>query len=182
MAKARGKGPHYERETCKKLSLWVSGMTRKDVYWRSAMSGGRSTVQRRKGEHVETAGDICCLDPIGHWLTALFVLECKHYRELGVGSIFFGAQSKVGPFWEKLLGECQGRREPLLIARQNHQSDLAFTSEAGLRILRAGGRIQPHVIVPAKDMHVLFLADVLQLDYQRVRSVWEMRSIRQDME
>ena len=43
------KGGEYERTVCKKLSLWVSNGTRDDIFWRSAMSGGRATLQRKKG-------------------------------------------------------------------------------------------------------------------------------------
>src|SRR5215216_6431446 len=42
-----GKGPQWEREVCRALSLWVTNGERVDVFWRSAMSGGRATVHNR---------------------------------------------------------------------------------------------------------------------------------------
>jgi hypothetical protein len=43
------KGSQFERDVCRELSLWVSHGKQEDVYWRSAMSGGRSTVAALKG-------------------------------------------------------------------------------------------------------------------------------------
>jgi len=40
----KAKGASFERDICRRLSLWVSAGKQEDVFWRSAMSGGRSTV------------------------------------------------------------------------------------------------------------------------------------------
>lgn len=79
-----GKGSSFEREICKRLSKWWTYDSRDDVFWRSSMSGGRSTVRFRRG--LRTAGgdgDICALDPIGQPLLSLFTVELKRGRSHG---------------------------------------------------------------------------------------------------
>lgn len=72
------KGSNYEREICKRLSLWWTGGRRDDVFWRSAQSGGRATVRSRKGQQtVNSHGDAAAVDPDGAPLTDLFVIEIK---------------------------------------------------------------------------------------------------------
>ena len=41
------KGSSFERLVCKRMSMWLSKGERDDLFWRSAMSGGRATVQLR---------------------------------------------------------------------------------------------------------------------------------------
>jgi hypothetical protein len=79
-----GKGSSFEREICKRLSKWWTYDSRDDIFWRSSMSGGRSTVRFRQG--LRTAGgdgDICALDPIGQPLLKLFTVELKRGRSHG---------------------------------------------------------------------------------------------------
>lgn len=73
-----GKGAAWERELCKRLSLWWSGGERDDLFWRTANSGGRATVRGRKG--VSTSGhygDICATDAAGEPFLRLFACETK---------------------------------------------------------------------------------------------------------
>lgn len=81
MAKKRrnpGKGSAFEREICKKLSLWWTHGNRDDVFWRTSNSGGRATI-RAKGEQKTFGqyGDIQATDPIGQQLLDRFTIECK---------------------------------------------------------------------------------------------------------
>ena len=48
----KAKGSSFERLICKELSLWITGGEHQDVFWRSAMSGGRSTVAMKKGDKL----------------------------------------------------------------------------------------------------------------------------------
>lgn len=71
------KGGAYERDFCKRLSLWLSG-TDDDLFWRSSMSGGRATVRSRQGK--KTAGhygDIVATDHRGRKFLKTFTLELK---------------------------------------------------------------------------------------------------------
>lgn len=72
------KGSAFEREVCKMLSLWWSRGQSSDIFWRTAMSGGRATVRRKKGlvtRHHN--GDIDAIDPTGKPLTDLLLIEIK---------------------------------------------------------------------------------------------------------
>lgn len=116
----KAKGASFERDICRQLSLWVSGGKHEDVFWRSAMSGGRSTVAHAKGKRLAAqAGDISCIHPAGNKFISLFFCECKFYADLnytglmtGTGNLvnFWCEASKVAKKYEKL---------PFMIAKQN---------------------------------------------------------------
>jgi len=72
------KGSNFEREICRKLSLWYSKGTSDELFWRSAMSGGMATVRRKKGQTTTAhAGDITAVDDRGAELLKHCVIECK---------------------------------------------------------------------------------------------------------
>ena len=85
-SKSKQKGSAFERKICKALSLWISG-SREDLFWRSAMSGGRATLAGKKAQGQ--AGDICAIDPLGHKLTDKFYIECKNYEDLNFDSYIY---------------------------------------------------------------------------------------------
>lgn len=78
--KGRGshKGSNFEREVCKKLSLWWSGNERDDIFWRTSGSGARATTRsKRRKKTYGQYGDIAADDPIGEPLTKLMTIEVK---------------------------------------------------------------------------------------------------------
>lgn len=144
----KAKGGAFERDTCKKLSRWVSGGTHEDLFWRSAMSGGRATVAGRKGLALRRqAGDITAVSPEGHALTDNFYVECKHLRDIG----FKGLVTGKGPLiniWNKTIVEARNyNKEPFLIIRQNNWPTLACLTRFGRDTLNA--RNTPHLSVVA---------------------------------
>jgi hypothetical protein len=130
------KGASFERSVCKQLSLWMSHGTREDLYWRSAMSGGRATVAARKGTRLTAqAGDITAIDPEGEPLTRQFLLECKHYKNLQFSGLLNGT-GELSKFWKKLKDDSDSYlKRPLLIARQNSYPTIAVMDWTGLVIL-----------------------------------------------
>lgn len=113
----KAKGSDFERSVCKDLSLWVSDGKHVDLFWRSAMSGGRATVSRGL---VRQAGDICAVAEEGHWLTNLFYIECKAYSDLTITSFLLRDSGTLKGFWEKACAESEKyRRTPIMICRQN---------------------------------------------------------------
>lgn len=119
----KSKGGSFEREICQKLSKWVSYGERDDIFWRSAMSGGRATVGMKRGiKRTSQAGDITAIDPLGQKLIDKFVIECKFYRNIHIESIMFG-KPKVGSileFWTKLCKDSDKMgKDPMLIIKQN---------------------------------------------------------------
>lgn len=130
------KGSQFEREVCKKLSLWVSYNLQEDVFWRSALSGGRSTVAHAKGKNLGTqAGDISSVSPYGNAFISKFVVECKFYRDLQ----FVGLLSNKGnltKFWVEITRQAlRYNKLPLMIAKQNQQKPVVCLNREGLKVL-----------------------------------------------
>ena len=72
------KGGHFERDVCKRLSLWWSYGERDDLLWRTAGSGARATVRSRKNQQTANHhGDICATDPDAQPLVGAFCFEIK---------------------------------------------------------------------------------------------------------
>lgn len=124
----KGKGAGFEREICKKLSLWISNGKREDLFWRSAMSGGRATLGHRKGKDLRyQAGDITATHPDGHVFTDYFYAECKFVNNLDLEGFFFKNTGKLNAFWCKTLVEAEKhKRHPFLVAKQNRLPTLVL--------------------------------------------------------
>ena len=116
----QSKGSQFEREIAVKLSLWVSHGQRRDIFWRTAMSGGRATVHRKKGSLYRQSGDICSVDLDGHSLTDVFYFELKHYKTLELPSFFGRGKGTLAKFWERAVDEAKFyRMKPVMIVKQN---------------------------------------------------------------
>ena len=74
------KGGSFEREICKRLSLWFTNNKTEDAFWRSKSSGGRGT-QRAKNKNkelnIEDFGDIRSDLPEGKPFCEFFCTELK---------------------------------------------------------------------------------------------------------
>jgi len=115
----KAKGGEFERQICKKLSLWVSNNLQDDLFWRSAMSGGRATIRRKKGKETASGhGDITAVTPEGNKLTDYFVIECKSYKSLGFDSHLYNKGPLAG-IWDKLKNETPKGKKPILILKEN---------------------------------------------------------------
>jgi hypothetical protein len=128
------KGSSFEREVCRDLSLWVSRQRSDDLFWRSAMSGGRATVRLKKGKKTaHQAGDICAVHPDGNILTDMFFIECKFYADLQAASLLFGGAGKIISFWQVCCQQAQAHGKlPMLILRQNRYPALIGLDKRGL--------------------------------------------------
>lgn len=116
----QGKGAAFEREVCVKLSKWVSGGERNDIFWRNAMSGGRATVFKRKGSLLRQSGDVCAVSFEGHELTENFYFELKSYKDLEFPQFFVKGGGILGKFWNKTQDEAYSfKLRPILIVKQN---------------------------------------------------------------
>ena len=74
-----GKGSGFEREMCKKISLWWTNQTRDDIFWRTSGSGARATTRFRRSNKntYGNSGDLKAEDPIGKPFTDVFTVEMK---------------------------------------------------------------------------------------------------------
>ncbi len=72
------KGGSYEREICRRLSLWWSRGENDDLFWRTSGSGARATVRGRKGKRTTNhCGDICSTDASSQPLIQTVIFELK---------------------------------------------------------------------------------------------------------
>ncbi len=116
MKNPKAKGSKFERAVCTALSLYVTNGARTDVFWRSAMSGGRATV---RGLDVRQAGDIAAVAPEGHSFCERYYVECKHLQSLDLHGLLTGT-GKLVKFWKDTRQHARKRgQDPVLIARQN---------------------------------------------------------------
>jgi hypothetical protein len=136
------KGGRFERKICQRLSLWVSNLAREDVFWRSAMSGGRAQLKSRKKrgrKFCAQSGDISAIHPVGSLLLELFVVECKWYKDLKLTLWLYGKIGYIKEIWRKPLHEAERDGKcPLIVAKQNHQQELVLTDKRGFEILLNG--------------------------------------------
>lgn len=168
------KGAAYERMICKRLSLWVSGLERDDLFWRSSMSGGRATVYRKGGGtrvHAQ-AGDISAVDPQGADLLKLFTIEVKFYADIQVGRMILANRGHLAAFWKQTTDQAIYPRVPLLFCKQNFLGDFLGTNSAGLSLLRLGASpghsLQAKAYFPGFDFHLLNTGEVLSISYKRM--------------
>ena len=118
------KGGKFERAVCKRLSHWVSAGKHQDLFWRSAMSGGRATVH---GPGVRQAGDAAGVTAEAHQLLDHYVIECKHVKDLYLDRFCVQHKGPLVGYWTKLLSVCIAHnKEPMLIACQNFWPPLVF--------------------------------------------------------
>jgi len=139
----KAKGASFEREICRLLSLWVSHGKQEDLYWRSAMSGGRATVGKRRGvDLVAQAGDISSVHKAGHVLTTEFYFETKHVKELHLDNFMVKGTGQLATFWETAAQEAASyHKAPVIIARQNRFPTL-WISEDGIVDVLHGATIK----------------------------------------
>jgi hypothetical protein len=130
---SKGKGAGFERKVCGKLSRMIQSETDETLFWRSAMSGGRATIQRRSGIQNKTQlGDITCVHADGQWVTANFFIECKFLKNLDIQSALLDGRGKLYAFWKIARREAKSHdRKPLLIARENRSRTLLIIGKAG---------------------------------------------------
>lgn len=148
------KGSQFERDICKQLSLWISSDQREDIFWRSAMSGGRATISSSKGKSlIAQVGDISCIDPIGSKFAESFYCECKFYANLDYLGLLKDT-GKLLEFWldTKTKSEDCGKN-PLLIAKQNRILPMACLNEEGAKQL--GIRHRTILMAPKHDLRIV---------------------------
>lgn len=135
--KGRGKGGAFERECSRRLSLWLTAGARDEIFWRTAMSGGRATLQHRKGiVNKSQAGDIGAIDADGERLLTHIVIECKARRDMTIFRSLLTGEGRLADYWEKHYMEARrSKRQPFMIARENFVPTLLFTTETAVILL-----------------------------------------------
>lgn len=153
----KSKGAQFEREVCVILSKWVSSGQKEDVYWRSAMSGGRATVGFKSGKkHSSQVGDISCIAPIGNKFHDTFAIECKNYADLNFLGLLTG-KGKLVDFWDEIGSQAMTHSKyPFLVAKQNRMKTMVCLGRFGMRTLGLDPA-ETLVISRPLDLHILEL-------------------------
>jgi len=133
MKNPKAKGAAYERAVCKALSLWLSHGEHEDWFWRSAMSGGRSTVARKRGVKLaQHAGDITATHPGGEALTKRFFIECKSYKSLAIESFIFRNTGVLAKFWQVAYKQAISYdKVTMMIVKQNGSASYVLLDAPG---------------------------------------------------
>lgn len=161
------KGADFERSVCKRLSRWLTRRLRDDLFWRTAMSGGRATLQRRKGHRAAAqVGDIGAIDKQGERLTSLFVIECKSYKDLRftsmLQSINDAAQGSIHAIWDRCQRDAIAESKlPMLIARQNILGEFVVLDTAGVLVFDLPRNTANYF--PAAQAHVFWFPAFLAM-------------------
>ncbi len=160
------KGASFERSVAVSLSLWVTAGNRDDLYWRSAMSGGRATIGLKKGKtRSSQAGDITSIDPVGSWLTDRFIIENKHYADLDIASGILANTGRLHKFWVDLVAVSHAiGKMPLLIAKENHRSVLLILSSKGETALRLDPQTALAILPLWQNARIYLLSTLLQTE------------------
>lgn len=170
----KAKGAKFEREVCKQLSRWVSAGAHEDLFWRSAMSGGRATVAHAKGNKLNRqAGDICSVSPEGHVLTDKFYIELKFYKSLDLGSLLFG-KGKLADFWKETVTQARKYgKSPFLVAQENRRAALVLVPNEGATLRHFIGSNDLTALARVfwrRQCSIFLLEDVLATSFQVPKS------------
>ena len=134
MSKGSAKGSQYERDMCRRLSLWWTANTRDDVFWRSAGSGGRAKVRGRAGRNTAGQhGDVAATDPIGAPLIDVVTIEIKRgYSTFTTMDVLDALPTAAIQTWEGFLAQAiesyeqAGSLAWLLVTHRNRRVAMAW--------------------------------------------------------
>ena len=132
------KGSCFERNICKKLSLWWSEGKDDSIFWRTSGSGARAKTRSKQGKSTfGQYGDIQAVNPVGQILIDNITFELK--RGYGNKSIFdlVDSYNTTGfPEWYEQVTEDQGNADSkyfALITRRDRRKALIIIP-ANLRL------------------------------------------------
>lgn len=153
--KCQGKGSDFERLIARKLSLWIQGAEKPELFWRSASSGAAATQSRKRGQSSNMNGDLVAIAPAGQFFTNIFSLECKHYADYSLDEFLKPIQGDIKLWWAQCCRDAQhANKLPFLIFRKNNSPIFAMLCEQGRSLLRStyNSLPEPHLVTHAKEI------------------------------
>ena len=138
--RSKEKGSSFEREVGRQLSRWVSKDARSDLFTRNVLSGGDFTRRSKTtSSELGMPGDLMARHPLAFQFAQTFMVECKHYKELGLASFIFDRTGSS--FLSKTLAYAQlqasqASQHYMVVAKQNYVPTLLFVGK------RVGERIR----------------------------------------
>jgi hypothetical protein len=162
------KGAAFERQIAKLFSLWISDGESPDLLWRSAGSGGRSTLRRKQtGRGIEYhASDIAPLHPDAAPFVDVFTLECKTYASIDLHQLFYDPEhSTIAKWWAQACRDAASvGRWPLMVVKELRQPALVvLLASAAPRSLQM---FRNRVHLRGLDVVLMTLSDLLAMKYK----------------
>lgn len=158
------KGGQYERELCKKLSLWWSDGEHDDIFWRSSASGGRAKLRGRKGQRTHGhCGDICATHHSGDALTKFVTIEVKRgYATKSVAELL--DKNRLTPYltWEGWLQQAKesavqaGSVSWILIVRHDRREEMVYMPARLFRLMENYGAISESEQLPIVSLRTTY--------------------------
>lgn len=133
----KAKGAEFERSVCKRLSMWISRGKRDDLFWRSAMSGGRATIGQASGaDRSAQVGDVSAISDGGAFtdkaarFVSKHVVECKSVKDYQLDAFIFEGRGVIA----NAIEQCRLAsrvKSPFVVLKQNRGRELVvFTGDA----------------------------------------------------
>lgn len=146
------KGSSFEREICVKLSLWWSGGTDEDLFWRTAGSGARATTRAKKGKKTRShAGDILNTDEVGAPLLKVFSFELKrgYNRATFADLIDKNNRAKIQTYEEWIRQAIRSKKQSgaktwCIIHKRDRKEAIVLVSGIHFGEIAQGEDIPPH--------------------------------------
>lgn len=154
-----GKGADHERIICRRLSMWVQGTEKPELFWRSASSGAQATMGRRRGHKSKMGGDIVSIDAAGNFLTELFSLECKFYASFNFEEWLKDTKGEAKQWWIQCCGDAEhANKLPMMIFKKNGSPAYLMLCNKGRGIFEDlyGALPGPYFILSSKEIILLF--------------------------
>ena len=129
---SKGKGNSYERDLCKRLSLWWSNDENDSIFWRTASSGGRATQRAKKGKTTANqGGDVTFIDASGEPLMKFCSIEIKRgYPDFSIQRIMDRELNTKPSLLEQWIAQAEQSQKDskaqswMLIVKQDRKREL----------------------------------------------------------
>ncbi len=164
------KGSQFEREVCRKLTKWITGEEKPEIFWRARASGAKATIDHSRGIRGQKYGDIVSIDEKGDWFVDMFTIECKFYKDFNFLNLL-QCRGKVLDWWRQVRGDAsKASNSPLLIFTKNYRPEYLCIDKVADRIVDSyGGR--PKNKLEYKEMNIYLFDEWLQFyDYETLKS------------
>ena len=120
MKNPKNKGSEFERRICRSLTKLVTGEEKPEIFWRSASSGGKATIEKEAGN---MSGDIMSVNSAGQFIVDLYSIECKFYKDWRFEEFLTG-KGKLNIWWSQACRDAKkAGKNPMLIFKKN-RSDI----------------------------------------------------------
>ena len=163
------KGNQFERNTCRALSLWITGGKREDVLWRTSMSGGRATVARKRGKSVKQDGDISAIAAEGHIFSDNWFVECKFHKKLDIASLLITNTGDLIKYWHVACREASHHKKfPMLIFKSNRMPTMVVVATGAIEQFTRTPNFECPTIIKPKCFDIWHFETLLKTIWARV--------------